>query len=291
MKTGLIMLFNLSVICCAAQDSALLKMLDDSITNAPAKNFVTGTFKGTYIINTQSVEAPAKNVLLFLVMHRFGKINDGAYQFFGLDNATMRLGFDYGITDRLSIGIGRSSFQKTFDGHLKYKLIRQTNTSPLTIAVFGGIYHTTLRYDDKDYLNATLRTSYDLELLLARKFTRNFSLQLTPSYLHYNLVPTVNDKNDVFALGLGGRMLLTRRISVNAEYNYLPPGQVKSSTVYSSLSAGIDIETGGHVFQLHITNSHGMVEPLFLGKTDGSWGKGDIYFGFNISRNFNLNKH
>lgn len=276
-----------------SQDTSLLKMLDDSMQINKKKTYVTGTFKGVYIINTQSVEAPAKHALIFLVMHRFGKINDGAYNLFGLDNATMRLGFDYGITDRLSVGIGRSTFEKTFDGSVKYKIFRQTdgnNTMPVTVDFFGGIYYTSLKYDDKPYLNANYRTSYDASLLIARKFSSAFSLQFTPTLLHYNLVPTTADRNDVISLGIGGRMKITDRMSVNAEYNYVPDGQLVSATRYNSLSAGIDIETGGHVFQLHVTNSQGMVEPLFLGKTTGGWGKGNIFFGFNISRVFNLKK-
>ena len=258
-----------------------------------SKAYVTGTFKGVYIINTQSVEAPAKHTLLFLIMHRFGEINDGAYNFFGLDHATMRLGFDYGITDRLSVGIGRSTFEKTFDGHIKFKALRQTdgtNQMPVTVDVFTGIYYTSLKYDNKDYLNARLRTSYDVSLLIARKFSSAFSLRLTPTWLHYNLMPTVRDNNDVLAVGIGGRMKITRRMSFNAEYNYVPGGQIQSFVQHNSVSAGIDIETGGHVFQLHVTNSQGMVEPLFIGKTEGTWAKGNIYFGFNVSRAFNLKK-
>lgn len=253
---------------------------------------VTGTFKGTHIINIQSVEAPAKRVLLFWIMHRFGQLSDGSYQLFGLDNATMRFGFDYGITDRLSIGVGRSTFEKTFDGTIKYKALRQTedNAMPLTVDLFGGIYYKTLKFDNKPYLNAKYRTSYAAEVLIARKFSRDLSLQLTPIYLHYNLVPTTSDKNNIFALGLGGRVKLTRRISLNAEYDYLPENQVKSMEVHSSLSLGFDIETGGHVFQLHLTNSQGMIDPVFVSQTTGTWGKGNIFFGFNVSRAFNTGK-
>lgn len=274
-----------------SQDTSLLKMINDSIEVNKTRTIVNGTFKGVYIINTQSVETPPKHVLLLLIMHRFGKINDGAYNFFGLDNATMRLGFDYGLTNQLSVAVGRSTFEKTFDGHIKYKLLRQANGGvPVTLDIFSGMYFTSLRYTDKPYLNATYRTSYATSLLIARKFSRSFSLQLTPTLLHYNVVPAAIDHNNVFAIGIGVRKKVTRRMSVNAEYIYVPTSQINSLVVYNSLSAGIDIETGGHVFQLHITNSQGMVEPLFIGKTTGAWSKGDVYFGFNISRAFNLSK-
>lgn len=276
-----------------AQEPDLLKRLNDSMMTSTKTEYVSGTFKGTRIINTQSVEMPAKKELLFSIMHRFGKINDGGYEFFGLDNATMRMGFEYGLTNYLTIGIGRSTFQKTYDGFLKGRLLRQTESGkhiPLSITAFAGVSHYTIKFTDKPYMNARYRTNYTLQLLAARKFTRNFSLQLSPTWLHYNLVPEARDHNDVFVLGIGGRMKITRRSSINIDYCYLPPNQVNSVKVYHSLSAGFDIETGGHVFQVHVTNSQGMTEPLFMGRTTGSWGKGDIYFGFNIYRSFKFGK-
>ena len=292
LKFLILFISTLYLIPSKAQDSSLLKLLDDSITANKTSVAVTGTFKGTKIINTQSVEAPAKNVLNFMIQHRFGTINQGGYNLFGLDNATMRFGFDYGITNRLSVGIGRSTFEKMFDGYAKYKALKQTedNAIPITADLMGGIYYQTLKYDSKPYLTNAYRTSYAAELLLARKFSRNFSLQVTPVWVHYNLVATKADKNDLFAVGMAGRLKLTRRLSFTAEYNFLPTGQVNSVKVYNSFSAGIDIETGGHVFQLHVTNSQGMADPVFISQTTGSWGKGDIYFGFNISRAFNVGK-
>jgi len=275
-----------------AQDSSLLKMLDDSMATHGKHSYVTGTFKATHVVNMQTVEGMANGALNFVIQHRFGRLNDGAYNFFGLDNATLRLGLDYGITDRLTIGVGRSSLQKTFDGFLKYKLLRQTEGGgmPLTLSLLGTISNYTQKIPDQEFLDATYRTTYTTQLLFARKFDRNFSLQLTPTWLHYNLMPTVRDKNDIFALGIGGRLKITRRMSINAEYNYLPTGQVVSNKVYNSFSLGWDIETGGHVFQLVFSNSQGIVESQYLTQTTGRWGKGDIYFGFNISRNFNLKK-
>lgn len=292
LKFSVVIIAALHVLPSKAQDNSLLNMLDDSMATAKKSIPVTGTFKGTKIINIQSIEAPAKNVLNFMIQHRFGTLNQGAYNLFGLDNASVRFGFDYGITNRLSVGVGRSSFEKTFDGYVKYKLIRQTedNIIPVTVDVFGGIYYKSLKYDDKPYLDARYRTTYATELLIARKFSRNLSLQLTPVWLHYNLVPTTADKNNVFAVGLGGRLKITRRLSLTADYTYLPTGQVNSFTVHNSFSAGVDIETGGHVFQLHFTNSQGMVDPAFIAQTTGTWGNGDIYFGFNVSRAFNVGK-
>src|SRR5882757_207319 len=228
-----------------AQDNTLLDKLNDSLSAHTGKSYVAGTFKATHIVNMQTVESAAAGNLNFVIQHRFGQLNSGSYNFFGLDNATLRLGLDYGITDRLNVGIGRSSYLKTFDGYLKYKLLRQTEgmQMPVTVSVLGTITNYTQRITGKEYLTTNLRTAYSGQLLIARKISRILSLEVTPTYLHYNLVPTVNDKNDLFALGMGGRMKITKRMSINAEYDYLPSGQVVSSTVHNSFSLGWDIET------------------------------------------------
>lgn len=275
-----------------AQDSSLLSMLNDSLQSGSTP--VKATFKAIHIVNTQTIESPAKHDLNFIIMHRFGKLNDGAYNFFGLDNATIRLGLDYGITDRFAVGIGRSSLEKTFDGYLKYKLLRQTSGGsknvPVSISLFGAITNYTLKFTGKPYLNAKYRTTWVTQAIIARKLNTNLSLQVSPTWLHFNLVPTVNDNNDVFAAVVSGRFKFTKRMSITAEYSYLPSGQVEFLDTRNSLSAGIDIETGGHVFQLVFSNSQGMIEPQYITRTSGSWGKGDIYFGFNVSRNFTLGK-
>ena len=286
-------LFLTAPILSRAQDSTLLNKLSDSMTATGQTIYTTGTFKAGHVVNMQTVEAPAKGALVFLIQHRFGQLNSGAYNFFGLDNATLRLGFDYGLTDRLTIGVGRSSYLKTFDGYIKYKLLRQTESGsmPVTLSLLGIINDYTQNIPGETYLNGMYRTSYVTQALIARKFSPNLSLQIAPTWLHYNLMPTVNDKNDVFALGMGGRMKITRRMAIEAEYDYLPSGQVVSQPTKNSFSLGWDIETGGHVFQLVFSNSQSMAESQYITQTTGSWGKGDIYFGFNVSRNFTLKKH
>jgi len=274
-----------------AQDSTWKKMLDDSLVITGDASRITGTFKATQIINTPTVESPGKKGLQFLIMHRFGRINEGGYALFGLDNATIRFGLDYGINDRFSIGVGRSSVDKTYDASFKWKLLRQTqNKMPVSVSLYELFTHTTLRYTDKPYFTGKYRSAYESALLIARKFSSKLSLQLTPVWIHYNLVPTPQDENDVFALGIGGRMKISKRMSINAEYNYLPSDQIVSTDIFHSLSFGLDIETGGHVFQLIFSNSEGMVGPSYFGKTTGNWGDGDIFFGFNISRAFNFKK-
>jgi opacity protein-like surface antigen len=292
----LICLLSLSQI--KAQDS-LLRSVSDSLSAAGGTQYVTGTFKALYIVNMKTIEAPAAGALNFEIQHRFGTINQGAYHLWGLDFATLRLGLDYGISDRLSVGIGRSSVFETFDGYVKYKLLRQTDNTgvPVSIALLGtSSYYTEKITDPKldSAYKSAYRLAYTAQILIARKFSSKLSIQVTPTFIHYNLVDSAIDHNNVFALSAGGRFKITKRMAITAEYNYLFPNQLTSYTakpLHNALSFGWDIETGGHVFQLVFTNSQTMNESQYIGQTIGSWGNGDVYFGFNISRIFNLKPH
>lgn len=272
-----------------AQDD-LMDMLGD---DEPTTEYTYATFKSTRVISGQSVENPAEGVLQFVVSHHFGRVNQGAYDLFGLDQATVKLDFQYGITDRLAVGIGRSSYQKTFDGFVKYKALRQSTgvkKMPITLSYVAGADLNSLKwqYPDRDN-HFSSRVSYFHQLLIARKFNEDLSLQLSPTVIHKNLVETANDPNDIIALGAGGRYKLTQRFSLNAEYFYLLTEET-ASEFENVLSIGVDIETGGHVFQLHFTNAQPMFERGFISETRGKWADGDVYFGFNINRVFTIKK-
>ena len=290
LKSGLMILaltFSVSAFAQPDDENDLLSLLGEEETT----DYATATFKGTRVINMHSIENVAAGVLDFRISHRFGFINTGAYEFFGLDGATLRLGFEYGITDRLMVGIGRSSNNKAFDAFGKFKILRQSSGKknvPITLSVFSSVVCNTIKWQDPDRQNYfSSRLSYSHQILIGRKFNDNFSLQVTPTLVHRNLVETAAEKNDVYALGIGGRHKLTKRTSINAEYFYVMPNQLADKYT-NSLSVGFDIETGGHVFQLHFTNSTGMVEPTFVTETVGEWLKGDIHFGFNVSRVFTV---
>lgn len=257
----------------------------------PAKEYVTATFKATKVINGQSNETLGAGVLDFIILHRFGRLNQGVSDFFGLDNANTRIAFDYGITNWLMIGVGRSSFEKEYDGSVKVKLLRQTtdNSMPITLDYAGSIMARTNKValpDSVDYFFSN-RMSYANQIIVARKFSNHLSLQITPSHVHYNLVKNASDPNDVFALGIGGRVKLSRRIAITGEWFYTLPG-ARLDGYRNSLSLGMDIETGGHVFQLHFSNSTGMTERSFIGQTTDDWAAGGIHFGFNLSRVFTI---
>lgn len=259
-------------------------------------NYTTATFKSTRVMNGHSIERMVPGQLDVRISHRFGTLNSGGYNFFGLDQSNIHLGLEYGIFKWLMIGVGRSEFEKTYDGFAKFSILRQSSGAkdmPVSVSVVTSIALKTLKFADQTRTNYfTSRLAYVSQILVARKINEAFSLQLTPSYLHRNLVATELDPNDIFALGAGARLKLSKRISLNGEYYYIAnPKTYMSQQIYNPLSLGFDIETGGHVFQLFFTNSLGMTEKQFIGATTGQWKKGDIHFGFNISRVFTLKKN
>jgi len=254
-------------------------------------NFAIATFKNSRLINGHSVETVGAGMMDFRVHHRFGFINTGLYELFGLDNATTFIGFDFGITDRFMIGVNRTGFQKQMEGFAKYKLLRQSTgkvNMPVSVTLVAATTVKTIKDTDPTKPRTTAdKTSYTFQALLARKINDKTSIQLMPTMVHYNLVPNVGDANDRFSLGFGGRQKVSKRISINAEYYY----QLNKWNGYkNSLAVGVDIETGGHVFQLHFTNSTGMTAPTYIHETTGDWGNGDIHFGFNVSRVFRIAK-
>lgn len=272
-----------------AQDDDLLSLVDDEDKNTT--NFARASFKTTRVINSHSLENVAAGVLDFKISHRFGVLNNGFYDIFGLDNATIRFGLDYGITPRLMVGLGRSTYEKTYDGFIKYKLLRQSKgkrNMPITASLVAGMSINTLKWANPDRDNYfSSRLSYYYQLIIGRKFSEGFSMQIMPTLVHRNLVETRAEKNDVISIGIAARQKLSRRIAINAEYFYVLPNQLAES-YRNSLSLGFDIETGGHVFQLHFTNSTPMTEKGFIAETSNNWLDGDIHFGFNISRVFTI---
>ena len=267
-----------------------IDLFADSVSK-PSNDIITSSFKTTRIVNGHSIENVGAGILDFKIMHRFGAINQGGYEFFGLDQATMRMGLDYGLTKNLMIGIGRSTFQKQFDGFVKYKIIRQQvgeHNIPISISYVGSTIYKSLKNATNIYEPyVSDKFSFAHQILFARKFNDYFSLQLTPTLLHYNIVENVNIPNDFYSLGIGFRQRISKRVNITTEYFYRID---KLDGYYDPLTVGVDIETGGHVFQLHVSNSTGMTERTFINETAGSWGKGDLRFGFNISRVFTLKK-
>ena len=270
-----------------AQEEDLLSLAEK---DSSKKEFITGAFKSSRVINGHSMEFIGAGVLDFRILHRFGTVQMGLKDFFGLDDANMRMGFDYGINKNLTIGIGRSGFNKELDGFIKQRLVHQSiglGSFPLSLVWVSGITAKTIDWPDPSREHSfDRRLAYYHMLIIGRKFNSRVSMQVSPVFVHRNFVEGKDDNNG-FAIGLGGRYRFSKRMAFMVDYHYLLSGIDKD--IYSNpLSVGIDIETGGHVFQLHFSNSIGMNEKAFLTETSGRWGDGDIRFGFNLSRVFNL---
>ena len=290
MKNSIILGFLIISTGLLAQDD-LMKELEKSAK--PEIVYAGQTFKGTRIINSQTVETKGKGELEFIFSHRFGKINTGGYTLWGLDDAYIRLGLEYGITDRLGISIGRSSYDKTFDSYLRYKVARQSSGArnfPVTITAIGTAnLKTSPSALENPAIQMEDRLSYVAQVLIARKFSSKLSAQLMPVFVHRNLVNKLIENNDDYALGVGGRYKITRSLAITGEYFHRLNPAI-NTPYFNSLGFGLEIETGGHVFQLVFTNSQGMIDRAVVAETDGNFSNGDIHFGFNISRAFQARK-
>jgi hypothetical protein len=296
-KTIRIILLALLFTSPAFGQDDLMSMLEEEA--AQEQEFTLATFKAPRLIQAHSIEQPAKTNLLFIIAHRFGQLNGGFYEVFGLDQATMRIGLDYGVTNRISIGLGRSTYQKNYDAFAKVKVLQQATgqgASPISLSAFSSISLNSLRWADPNRENYfSSRLAFTHQVLIARKMNPSISLQLMPTLVHKNLVPGAAQTNDIFALGTGGRLKLTDRVSLLGEgWFFLTPKNqlptVNNLPARESLSCGVELETGGHVFQFQLSNSQGMFEKAFITETIGQWGQGGIHFGFNITRTFALKR-
>lgn len=257
---------------------------------------VIATFKGTRLINFHTIEVPGERTLDFRIAHRFGPFNEGGYNFWGLDGgASIRLSLEYSYDGRLNVGFGRTSTEKTFDGFLKYRLLRQGDQSnpPVSVTLFSGAYYTSLKDPNviingfDKYEDLSSRLSYCHQIIIGRKFSDRFSLQIAPTLVHVNLAEKLSDKNDAIIIATAARFKVTQRLAITTEYGWRATDYTNTK-YYDSFGIGVDLETGGHVFQMHLTNSLGLTENQFFTRTNTKWGNAGIRLGFNISRVFTL---
>ena len=282
MKHVLIIFLCLPLLTYSQED-----LLDEIDSDSIGNEYATAAFKGLKIVNFESTKLVAKEDFTLIVSHRFGSIENGFDSFFGLDDAVTRLNFIYGLSDAINIGVSRSSFQKIYEVSTKYRLLRQVeHGSPFTIVGFNSLLiNTALSKNNLPLIEFKHRLGYTAQLLISRKMSTNFSVELAPTFFHDNYVIINEQDNSQFALGLGGRYKLTKRWSLNADYGW-HLNRASNSPFKNPLSIGVDLETGGHVFQMHFTNAQGMNTNTFLGQSTGDWTDGTIYFGFNLSRVF-----
>jgi hypothetical protein len=289
----------LSLSLVASCSTAFFAQTPDDLLNmvaeTPKKEYTTATFKTTRLINFHTVEVLSRRSLDFRISHRFGDFNTGAYNAWGVDGgANIRLALEYCHGSRLMFGIGRTSGKKIADGFLKYRLLKQTTKGggmPVSVTLFTGVYHTFLQnviIDGKNkYQTVPDRLSYCHQIMVGRKFSSRFSFQLTAAMVHFNLVDKITDKNDCFVVGGVTRFKFAKRQAITVEYGYRL-NKYSNDKLYDSFGIGYDLETGGHVFQIHLTNSFGLTEDQYFMYTNSSWDNWGIRLGFNISRVFSL---
>lgn len=274
-------------------------LLDELENTVDEDKSVTATFKGLKVVNFESTKLAGSKDFYFIVAHRFGTVKNGIDDFFGLDNAVTQLKFIYGVNEWLNLGVARSSLMKKYGVHAKYRIKKEEEGGfPFTVVGYHlATVNTALDKDLLTNLEFSDRLSYTTQVLLSKKISEAFSVLLAPTYVHENLatrstvinedesVEFFDEDNDQFAVGLGGRYKLSKRWSINMDYG-IHLNRNENSSFRNPLSIGVDLETGGHVFQMHFTNAQAMFEEGFLIQGQGDWGDGDFFFGFNLSRVF-----
>ena len=299
----ILVLFSIS---CFAQDDLLDMLKEESIANN--NSIIFATWKTMKLVNIHSTEIVKRNALDFRVTHRFGNIGGesggGVHTFYGLDNSSdIRISFDYGLTEKWQIGIGRSKYKEIVDLSTKYKLlVQKEKKAPLTIVAFGAVSVTPQRDPDSRYNDWQNRLTYFTQVLFARKFGQRLSIELAPGVIHRNMVTkvldgngkTLTDENTNFTLSVGARYMITKRVGIIVDYVHTF-SEFRSNfgpqNYYDPFGVGVEIETGGHVFHLTLTNAPAIIENAYMPETADSWAKGGIKLGFNISRVFQLGKH
>jgi hypothetical protein len=280
----------------------LLKMMEEETPTKPTPVFAS--FKSTRLVNLHTNEQMKAKHLDFRIQHRFQPMQIdkenvyGLYNMFGVDGAVMRLGFEYGVTDKLMMGFGRSNVGKTYDLMAKYKILQQTRgkkSMPISVNYFGNIGINTLEFADKTRNNFfTSRLSFVNQLIITRKFNDYVSVAITPTMVHQNLVETKAQSHDIYAIGLGASVKISRSARFNFEYiprlNARDEKKLDGTQYYDAFAFGLDIETGGHVFQLHFTNGAGLIEQQFISQNANKLSLNTLRFGFNLSRVFSLEK-
>ncbi|MDN5212889.1 DUF5777 family beta-barrel protein [Fulvivirgaceae bacterium BMA12] len=259
------------------------------------KTLITSAFNSSYIINTQSTNTLSSGRLNLLISHRFGNLNQGAFNLFGLDFGAMRIGLEYGINNKLTAGLGRSSVGKNYDAFIKYRMLTQStggaSQTPVSIVGFTSIAFSSVDVRNSNSLDENSRfidhLVYSYQVLVSRQFSKKFSLQLTPTLIHRNTVTSSQEDNNIVSLGIGGRLKVSKRIHLTADYHYVF-NKSEVTKLYDPLAIGMDVVVGGHIFQVHLNNALGMIEKEFITATNGDFFDGDIRIGFTILRSFSI---
>ncbi|WP_045025778.1 DUF5777 family beta-barrel protein [Draconibacterium sediminis] len=249
------------------------------------ENGIENAFQGTRIVNGQSANLAGDGELRLLIQHRFGDISGGLYELFGLDDASMRLGFEYGFGDNFNLGVGRSTWLKTYDAFAKYRLVQQKSDFPFSAVLSVGSSIPTIRdYFPEASDNFSDKLSWNAQLHLSKTIGK-FALHLSPGFLETGYLYDVGENLSVFTLGTAAAVRISKKVSANLEYLAPFNSDIMGD---NALSLGVDIDTGGHLFQLVLSNNNRMFHQAVYTNSTGSWGDGNLYFGFNLIREFKL---
>lgn len=283
MKQIFISTFLICSLIVFSQDELLNEI--DTVIEEP--NYASAVFKGLKVINFESTKLVAKKGFNFIVSHRFGTVKNGFQNLFGLDEAVTHLNFVYGLSDNINISASRSSNQKIYEVATKFRLVnQQAGKLPFTVVGYTSVLaNTSLDTDNLPKLEFKHRLSYVAQLLVSRKMNKNLSLILSPTFFHDNYLTDDFQDNSQYGVGFGSRYKLGKRWSLNTEYG-VHLNRSENSLYKNPFSIGVDLETGGHVFQLLFTNSQSMNTNGVFGTSTGEWGESDVYFGFNLARSF-----
>lgn len=283
----------LSIVCISlltiSTASAQDDLLDELDSDTENETFESPAFKAMRIANLQSTKIAAKGDLYLYVSHRFGTLQDGFDTFFGFDNANTRIQLAYSFWDGIQFSLSRESLRKTYAGSIKYRIARQSKKFPLNIVGYSTMnINTEIDENTLPGISSSDKYSFAHQLLISKRFSNSFSFEIAPTYIRENLQDvraTGTANHNQFAFAFGGRYKLSKRMSLNADYAY--NFSRDSNSIYTNpLTIGVDIETGGHVFQLLFSNAQGTTVPAYMSNAEGDWSDGKIFFGFNIVRVF-----
>jgi len=270
----------------------LLKALETEMPDNNEK--VIATFKGDKIINIETNETVREKNLDVRISHLFGNMGaesgGGIHNLYGIDqSADIRIGFHYGITDKLMLGVARAKRNENFEGLVKYRVLEQSTDGrmPISMTLYGNMTYSIKESDA--IVKDIYRITYCTQAIFAYKYSTKFSVAVTPGLLHRNFVEA-GDENNTFSLSGGFRFKFTRSASIIADYSHTFGRENVQQDYKDVFGAGIEIETGGHVFSVMFTNGSGILENDYLVNTLDSWGEGGFKFSFHISRMFSMSK-
>jgi hypothetical protein len=291
------MKYLLSIIfICACLTTARAQTDSLDFDDKPEQIKIRSAFSGSTIISGQSTNVSDAGQLWVIIGHRFGTVKTGAFNAFGLDEAVMRMGFEYGILDNLSAGIGRSTAGKNYDGYLKYRLLTQAKGAssgnvPATVTLFTSAAFSSQRLrllnnnSDENYFISNLVYTY--QAMVSKKVSSWLTLQISPTMIHRNQTDLESLAHNAYALGTGLQIKMRGRLSLNVDYSYVwNKDEISTRTLYDPIGIGLEVVTGGHVFKLHFTNSVGIIEKEYLLNTTDDFFKGEVRFGFTLLRSF-----